>query len=119
MSRTISIAATLALWVLAAAASCGSYEKWPQTDEFLQRLRCGMSEEEVASVVAEFPELEFRDSGRGAPWDKVAAKGSTTIALDFDESGLRRAEAIWVTGVLSAKASPVKDFCLSELLPEG
>lgn len=108
----MSLAAAGFLWVLA-TASCVSYEKWSQTDEFLRRLKCGMSEEEVGRVVSEFPGLQFRASQRGTPWDKVAIKDRTSIALDFDESRLRQAEVIWVDGILSAKALPVHDFCSS------
>jgi hypothetical protein len=110
-SGTISLAAGF-LWVLA-TTSCVTYEKWPRTDEFLRRLKCGMSEQEVGRVVSEFPGLEFRDSQRGTPWDKVAIKGRTSIVLDFDESGLRQAKVVWDTGILAAKALPVYDFCSS------
>ncbi|MGB5814981.1 MAG: hypothetical protein WBI27_07255 [Thermoanaerobaculia bacterium] len=102
------VAATL---LLAAVTGCSSYALWPRTDEFLSRLECGMSAEQVASVVDESPGLEFTDSGRGAPWDKVARKNGTSIALDFNESGLRQAEVIWIDAILSAKALPIHDFC--------
>lgn len=91
--------------------ACSSHSQWSQTNEFLSRLGCGMSEEEVAVVVAEFPGLKLQDSERGTPWDKVAVKGGTTIDLDFRDLGLRQAEVIWVDGILSAESLPVHDFC--------
>lgn len=107
----IVLAAAASFWSLATAASCGSYEKWPHTEDFLGRLECAMSEEEVAAVVAEFPGLKLKDSQRGTPWDKVAVRGRTTIALDFEDAGLRQAEVIWVDGILSADSLPIHDFC--------
>ncbi len=84
---------------------------WPQTEEFLSQLHCGMTKEQVAKVVDEFRGLKLSDSGRGTPWDKVAQKRGTSIALDFDESGLRQAEVIWSDGILSADALPIHSFC--------
>lgn len=107
----MGLAAATSVWILAVAASCGTYEKWPKTDEFLSRLQCGMSEKEVAAVVAEFRGLKLKDSQRGTPWDKVAVQGRTTIALDFEDERLRQAEVIWVDGILSADSLPVHDFC--------
>lgn len=102
------------LWLAMTAASCGSYELWPKTEEFLGRLECGMSEEEVAAIAADYPALEFKDSQRGTPWNKVAYKPQTSIALDFEEGGLRRAEVSWVDAILHAKVLPVRDFCGGE-----
>jgi hypothetical protein len=65
-----------------------------------------MSEEQVAAVVREFPKLQYIDSGRGVPWDKVARKGGTTIDLDFHESRLLRAEVTWMDGILSVDHYP-------------
>ncbi|MGB3561698.1 MAG: hypothetical protein WBH85_08285 [Thermoanaerobaculia bacterium] len=41
----------------------------------------------------------------------MARKNGTSIALDFNESGLRQAEVIWIDAILSAKALPIHDFC--------
>lgn len=109
--RVIVLAAAGSFWMLAVAASCGTYERWPKTEEFLSRLDCGMSEQEVATVVAEFRGLKLKDSQRGTPWDKVAVQGRTTIALDFEDVGLRQAEVIWVDGILSADSLPIQTFC--------
>ena len=103
------------LWLLATAASCASYELWPKTDEFIDRLECGMSEEDVARVVAEYPGLELRDlRDDDPPWDKVAYKPQTSIALDFEAGGLRRADVSWVDAILHSKTLPVRDFCSPE-----
>ena len=108
----MGLAVATAVWILAVAASCGTYERWPRTEEFLGRLRCGMSEEEVASVAAGFPGLKLRDlNDDDPPWDKVAYKPQTSIALDFEQDGLRRAEVSWVDAILHAKTLPVHDFC--------
>lgn len=110
-----TLAAAGCLWLAVTAASCGSHELWPKTEEFLSRLECGMSEEEVSAIAADYPGLQFKDSQRGAPWDKVAYKPQTTIALDFEEGGLRRAEVIWVDAILHAKTLPIRDFCSPEV----
>lgn len=108
----MALAAATSFWILAFAASCGTYEMWPKTDDFLSRLECGMSEEEVASISAEFPGLKLRDlNDDDPPWDKVAYKPQTSIALDFEQQGLRRAEVSWVDAILHAKTLPVHDFC--------
>lgn len=84
---------------------------WPKTEELLGQLYCRMTEDEVAAVVGEFRGLEFLDSRRERPWDKVARTGGTTIALDFDDNGLRQAEVSWIDGVLSVDSLPIHDFC--------
>lgn len=99
-------------WLLLIVASCTSYELWPKTEEFLDRLECGMSEEEVARIVAEYRGLELRDlNNDDPPWDKVAYKPQTSIALDFEQGRLRRADVSWVDAILHAKTLPTRDFC--------
>lgn len=106
-----TLSAACLVWGLVTAASCASHDLWPRTEEFLDRLECGMSEAEVAAIAEEFPGLEFKDSRRGTPWDKVAYKPQTSITMDFEDGGLRRAEVIWVDAILHAERLPIRDFC--------
>lgn len=100
--------------LLLVSTSCSSNTMWPRTQEFLDRLHCGMTEDQVAKVTGEFCGLVFANSDLGIPWDKVVRMENTTITLDFDESGLRQAEVIWIDGLLSADALPIRDFCAHE-----
>lgn len=67
----------LPVTLLASVLLCCSSSKWRRADEFVSRLRCGMSKQEVAALVAEFRGLSFREVQHAQPFDFVAQKGDT------------------------------------------
>lgn len=111
MSR--SKAGIVLAMALVAFPACTSYELWPQTQELVGHLRCGMSKADVASIVQVYGSLEFVETHRGTEWDMVisSVKHQTGIYLDFEDGRLLKSEVIWIDGILHASTLPVRDYC--------
>ena len=90
-------------------ASCW---KWSGTTEFIGKLRCGMSEENIRAVASSFRGLEVGISNDRGFGDLVAFKSGTKIWMGLDQN--RRLRAIiytWDDGVMSAAYSLKEDIC--------
>lgn len=105
----------LALAFLIGAERCPHFERWPQTEEFVAQLRCGMSVAEVEQVVARYRRLRMRQiEGSFEGWDLVADKGETSIRMRLDDSGLRWVRVSWTDSIMHAAVLPVVDLCSPE-----
>lgn len=111
----IAMLARVSFWiwvpVVFLASSCTVFSLWRGTDEFVGRLRCGMTRVEVATVAARYSGLNLRDDASWPPWNLIATKDDTTISLEVGPSGLRRYQVSWVDAIMHVANRPVQNLC--------
>jgi hypothetical protein len=99
----------LALYIL--TVGCWSFSRWMRTDDFVSRLRCNMSEQEIEATVRSFKNLELNKVQYEPRWTLVATEGGTAITLALDQGGLRRIQVSWIDAVEHRRFLPEKDLC--------
>lgn len=92
--------------LLLASLACG---RWAGTDDFIGRLRCGMTPAEIRAVTADFPQvvLDQRSSHL-----LTADRSGTVVFMHLDSE--RRLEAVqhsWISGYTRATVSLKRDLC--------
>jgi hypothetical protein len=101
----------IALSLSMLTVGCWSFSKWSRTDDFVSRLRCKMSEQEIESTVRLFKNLELRKIQYEPRWTLVATEGTTAITLALDQTGLRRIQVSWIDAIEHRRFLPEKDLC--------
>ena len=106
--------ALLVLGFTLASTACRPFARWERAEEAVERLECGMSEDEVVRALREYGGLDLQVAAHPEPWDSVAVKGTTMIDLDFEQSSLRRVRVSWVDAIQHREFLPELDLCAEE-----
>ncbi|HET9225458.1 MAG TPA: PEGA domain-containing protein [Thermoanaerobaculia bacterium] len=91
--------------------ACSPLSKWRGTDAFIARLKCHMSEEDVAAVAASCPDLDLRRTETSNLGQMAGFKANTRVSLEFDGEGLFRVGVSWNDGILSSAYEPKINLC--------
>lgn len=99
----------VALLLGLAASSC-STGPWRRADDFVARLRCGMTEVEVAAEAKRYRHLGLRSSD-DPDGELVAKKGQTLIAIDLESGEVQSHQVNWVSGFMRRTYRLKEDLC--------
>ncbi len=92
-----------------ALLSCTS--RWKQTDEFVGRLRCGMTRADVEREAQRYRGTRAYDGGGGDLPDLVVEKSGTHVRCFFGPQGLRAVEVWWISEPAKMTTEPRKELC--------
>lgn len=95
------------------AMACCCY-RWPRTDEFVEGLHCGMSEDALRRYAQDFKGTEVHSPDRPGLPDLVVEHGVTVISCWFDEGKLETVEVAWIRRPMKMTIESVRDLCKDE-----
>lgn len=107
MTPRAGILGVLALSFLASCSGCPG-PKWEGADALVAELRCGLGLLETKEFTDRFAGLIWIETGV-EPWDRAFRRGNTSVALDFEDSGLVAYEISWESRFMFSEAmAPVR-----------
>src|SRR5687767_9169196 len=84
--------------------SCTS--RWEHADEFVNRLRCGMTMQDVEREARRYPGCtSYRVAGPNLP-EFVVKHGGTRVQCFFDVNRLRAVRVMWISEPMKVTAEP-------------
>ena len=104
------------LW-LVLATGCWQQRVWSRADEFVGRLRCGMSQAEAEQVASKYPGLKLEvvePQGRGL----VFWKDNTMIEMKLEKNGLGSVQVSWIDTIMHVRKFPERDLCAAPMKQE-
>ncbi len=103
---------TAKLWcglVCVALLSCTS--RWDKADEFVGRLRCGMTVADIEREAQRYRGTKVYPVGGVNMPDLVVKEGGTYVRCFFGAQGLRAVEVHWISEPAKITAEPRKELC--------
>lgn len=112
MFRWTGFSALVAVLLIALGGSTCS--RWQRADEFINGLRCGMSEAEIVQYASSFQGAEpARPESTNLP-PLVINHDSTRIRCWFENGGLRWVQVAWISSPMKLTEAPRIDLCSPE-----
>ena len=93
-------------------ASCAS-GPWSRTDDFVSRLRCGMSESDVLAEAGRYSKVRVTRAARSDP-ELVVSKGQTQIVLGLEAGRIHDYQVSWVSSFMKRAHGLKRDLCSNE-----
>lgn len=99
----------LLVLVTLTAASCTS--RWSRADDFVGRLRCGMTVDEVKRLAGEYGRTTVYQSRDDDFPELVVKQGGTRVHCEFVRGGLQAVKVTWISRPMYVTEEPRIELC--------